>query len=135
MGDAVNLASRIEGLTKQYGAAIIVGQSTKEAVQGIVFRELDRVRVKGKDEPVAIFEPIGRENEVGKERVEELKLWGQALKLYRTGNWDQAELILFNLQRLYPGAPLYSLYADRVARYRRESPGAGWDGVTAFETK
>jgi adenylate cyclase len=135
MGDAVNLASRIEGLTKQYGAAIIVGQTTKEAVRGVVFRELDRVRVKGKDESVAIFEPIGRETEVGKERVEELKLWGQALKLYRARNWDQAELILFNLQRLYPGAPLYSLYADRVARYRRESPGASWDGVTAFETK
>jgi adenylate cyclase len=135
MGDAVNLASRLEGLTKQYGAGIIVGQATREAVQGIVFRELDRVRVKGKDEPVAIFEPIGAEGAVAKERVEELKLWGQALKLYRAQNWDQAELILFNLQRLYPGAPLYSLYAERVARYRRESPGPGWDGVTAFDTK
>jgi adenylate cyclase len=135
MGDAVNLASRVEGLTKDYGAPIIVGQATREAVSGIVFRELDRVRVKGKDEPVAIFEPIGPENEVGKERVEELKLWSQALKLYRARSWDQAELILFNLQRLYPGTPLYSLYADRVARYRHESPGPGWDGVTAFETK
>ena len=135
MGDAVNLASRVEGLTKEYGAPIIVGQATREAVTGIVFRELDRVRVKGKDEPVAIFEPIGPENQVGRERVEELKLWGQALKLYRARSWDQAELILFNLQRLYPGTPLYSLYADRVARYRHESPGPGWDGVTAFETK
>jgi adenylate cyclase len=135
MGDAVNLASRVEGLTKEYGAPIIVGQATREAVAGIVFRELDRVRVKGKDAPVAIFEPIGPENEVGRERVEELKLWGQALKLYRARSWDQAELILFNLQRLYPGTPLYSLYADRVARYRHESPGPGWDGVTAFETK
>jgi adenylate cyclase len=135
MGDAVNLASRVEGLTKEYGAPIIVGQATREAVTGIVFRELDRVRVKGKEAPVAIFEPIGPENEVGRERVEELKLWGQALKLYRARSWDQAELILFNLQRLYPGAPLYSLYADRVARYRHESPGPGWDGVTAFETK
>lgn len=135
MGDAVNLASRVEGLTKEYGAPIIVGQATREAVTGIVFRELDRVRVKGKDEPVAIFEPIGPENQVGRERVEELKLWSQALKLYRARSWDQAELILFNLQRLYPGTPLYSLYADRVARYRHESPGPGWDGVTAFETK
>jgi adenylate cyclase len=135
MGDAVNLASRLEGLTKQYGAAIIVGQATRDAVPGIVFRELDRVRVKGKDAPVAIFEPIGAEGAVPKERVEELKLWGQALRLYRAQSWDQAELILFNLQRLYPGAPLYSLYAERVARYRRESPGPGWDGVTAFDTK
>jgi adenylate cyclase len=135
MGDAVNLASRLEGLTKAYGAGIIVGQATREAAPGIVFRELDRVRVKGKDAPVAIYEPIGAENEVGKERVEELKLWTQALKAYRARNWEQAELILFNLQRLYPGAPLYSLYAERVARYRQASPGPEWDGVTAFETK
>jgi adenylate cyclase len=135
MGDAVNLASRLEGLTKAYGAGIIVGQATREAAPGIVFRELDRVRVKGKDAPVAIYEPIGAENEVGRERVEELKLWAQALKAYRARNWEQAELILFNLQRLYPGAPLYSLYAERVARYRQASPGPEWDGVTAFETK
>ncbi len=135
MGDAVNLASRLEGLTKAYGATIIVGQATREAVPGVVFRELDRVRVKGKDAPVAIYEPIGAENEVGKERVEELKLWAQALKAYRARSWEQAELILFNLQRLYPGAPLYSLYAERVARYRQASPGPEWDGVTAFETK
>jgi adenylate cyclase len=135
MGDAVNLASRLEGLTKAYGAGIIVGQATRDAVPGFVFRELDRVRVKGKDAPVAIFEPVGPEKALAKERLEELKLWGQALKAYRARNWDQAELILFNLHRLYPGAPLYSLYAERAARYRRESPGAGWDGVTAFETK
>jgi adenylate cyclase len=135
MGDAVNLASRLEGLTKTYGAGIIVGQATREAAPGIVFRELDRVRVKGKDAPVAIYEPIGAENEVGKERVEELRLWTQALKAYRARNWEQAELILFNLRRLYPGAPLYSLYAERVARYRQASPGPEWDGVTAFETK
>ena len=83
-----------------------------------MFRELNRVRVKGKDEPGAIFEPIGRENEVGKECVEELKLWDQSLQQYRARNWEQAELILFNLQGLYPGAQLYSLYADGVARYR-----------------
>jgi hypothetical protein len=127
--------SRIEGLTKQYGAAIIAGQATKEAVGGVVFGELDRVRVKGKDEPVAIFEAMCRDGEVAKERLEELKLRGEALQLYRTRNWDQAELILFNLQRLYPGAQLYSLYADRVARYRQDPPGAGWVGVSAFEAK
>ena len=59
MGDAVNLGSRLEGITKEYGADIIVGEGTKERISGFVFREIDRVRVKGKDEPVAIFEPLG----------------------------------------------------------------------------
>ncbi|MCV5902242.1 adenylate/guanylate cyclase domain-containing protein, partial [Escherichia coli] len=54
MGDAVNLASRLEGLTKQYGVGILVGDDTRRATKGVVFREIDRVRVKGKDEPVSI---------------------------------------------------------------------------------
>jgi adenylate cyclase len=135
MGDAVNLASRLEGLTKQYGVGILVGQATREAVKEVAFREIDRVRVKGKDEPVAIYEPIGLEGELGKERLEELRLWNQALKAYRAKNWDQAELMLYNLQRLYPAAPLYSFYSERLARYRAEPPEPAWDGVTSFETK
>ena len=75
MGDAVNLASRLEGLTKQYGVGILVGQATRDAAADVVFREIDRVRVKGKDEPVAVYEPLGLEAEVGKARAEELKLW------------------------------------------------------------
>jgi adenylate cyclase len=135
MGDAVNLASRLEGLTKHYGVDILVGPETHAAAKDFVYREVDRVRVKGKGEPVAMFEPIGREGEIGRERQEELKLWAQALKMYRAQNWEQAELVLFNLQRLYPGAPLYSFYAERVARYRQRLPEPEWDGVTSFETK
>ncbi|MGH8681096.1 MAG: CHASE2 domain-containing protein [Burkholderiales bacterium] len=135
MGDAVNLAARLEGLTKHYGVDALVGRATRDAAQDFVYREIDRVRVKGKGEPVAIFEPLGVEGEIGRERQEELKLWTQALKAYRAQNWEQAELVLFNLQRLYPGAPLYSFYAERVARYRQRLPEAGWDGVTSFETK
>jgi adenylate cyclase len=135
MGDAVNLASRLEGLTKQCGVGILVGQATRDAAPDAVFREIDRVRVKGKDEPVAVYEPLGLEAAVGKARAEELKLWAQALEAYRSKAWEQAELVLFNLQRLYPAAPLYSFYSQRVARYRADPPPPGWDGVTAFETK
>ncbi len=135
MGDSVNLASRLEGLTKHYGVDALVGPATRDAAKGFVYREIDRVRVKGKGEPVAIFEPLGVEGEIGRERQEELKLWAQALKAYRAQHWEQAELVLFNLQRLYPGAPLYSFYAERVARYRQRLPEPGWDGVTSFETK
>jgi adenylate cyclase len=135
MGDAVNLASRLEGLTRHYGVDVLVGPETRAASKDFVYREVDRVRVKGKGEPVAIYEPLGPEGGLPPERQEELKLWTQALKAYRAQAWEQAELVLFNLQRLYPGAPLYSFYADRVARYRQRLPEPDWDGVTTFESK
>ena len=135
MGDAVNLGSRLEGITKQYGVGVICGQHTRELVKDVVWRELDRVRVKGKDEPIAIFEPLGFEGQVTKDRLEELKLWNQALRAYRAQEWDQADMLLLNLQRISAGAHLYEVYAERVAHYRKEAPGPDWDGVWKFETK
>lgn len=135
MGDAVNLGSRLEGLTKQYGVGILVGELTKAALPDIVFREVDRVRVKGKEKPVGIFEPIGLSNEVGAEVNDELKLWSQMLKAYRAQDWDQADLLLINLKRRAPDRLLYDLYEQRIALMRLDSPGEGWDGVTKFETK
>ncbi|HTY99632.1 MAG TPA: adenylate/guanylate cyclase domain-containing protein, partial [Rhodocyclaceae bacterium] len=135
MGDAVNLGSRLEGITKQYGVGIIVGDSTRDLVKKeFVFRELDRVRVKGKAEPVGIYEPLGAEGGVAKAVLEELKLWNQALRAYRSQDWDQAEVALMNLNRMAPHK-LYEVYAERIAHYRKEPPGEGWDGVWKFETK
>jgi adenylate cyclase len=135
MGDAVNLASRVEGLTKQYGVGMIVGEATRAACKDIVFRELDRVRAKGKTEPVAIFEPLGQADSVDKSRLDELSLWHQALRLYRAQDWDVAELQLINLQRLHPGTELYPIFLRRVAHFRKNPPGAQWDGTWDFETK
>lgn len=136
MGDAVNLASRLEGITKEYGAAVIVGDATRSlAAHDFVFRELDRVRVKGKLDPVAIFEPIGVVGEVDKRTLDELKLYNQAIKLYRAQDWDMAELQLINLLNLSPDSKLYKLYLDRVGIYRAHSPGRDWDGAFTFEHK
>jgi adenylate cyclase len=136
MGDAVNLASRLEGITKEYGADIIVGEGTRDAVPDVVFRELDRVRVKGKDEAVAIFEPLGLQGQVAKARLEEAKLYSQFLRLYRGQDWDQAELQLFNLQKLVPGNKLYSeTFVERITFLRANPPGKGWDGAFTFTTK
>lgn len=135
MGDAVNLGSRLEGLTKPYGVVILVGESTRaEAGDDIVYREIDRVRVKGKDVAVAIYEPLGLVSELGDTRHQELRLWQQALAAYRGQRWDEAELALYNLNRQWPHK-LYQLYAERVATLRREPPGPGWDGCWKFETK
>jgi adenylate cyclase len=135
IGDAVNLAARLEGLTRRYGVDVVVGEATCAAARGIAFRELGRVRVKGKAEPVAIFEPLGAAATLPAARHEELALWQHALAAYRAQNWPEAELILFELNRLCPGTPLYSYYRERVSRYRSEPPGALWDGVDDFETK
>lgn len=135
MGDAVNLGSRLEGITKQYGVGILVGETARKAIKDIVFREVDRVQVKGKEEPVAIYEPIGLEGEVDKATQEELKLWNQALRHYRAQEWDQAEVTLLNLSRLAPGRALYGKYMERIAHLRKEPPEPGWKGVWKFETK
>jgi adenylate cyclase len=135
MGDEVNLASRLEGITKQYGVGVIVGENTRKAVTDFVYRELDHVRVKGKDKPIAIYEPIGLTGEVGKAMLDEIKLFHEVRRLYREQNWDQAELQLMNLQRMSPGTALYGIYAERVTYFRKNPPGAEWDGVFVFQTK
>ena len=96
---------------------------------------LDRVRVKGKDEPVSIYEPLGLVSQLENSVKEELQRWNAALSLYRGRNWDQAELQLRALSDLRPDCYLYCLYLERVTHYRDNSPAEGWDGVTTFETK
>jgi adenylate cyclase len=114
---------------------MIVGETTRAAVPDFAFRELDRVRAKGKKEPVGIYEPLGPAAELDKTLHDELGLWHQALRLYRTQQWDAAELQLLNLQRRYPGRELYVKFLERVAQARVQSFGPDWDGSTAFDTK
>jgi len=135
MGDAVNLASRLEGITKQYGVVAIVGENTCRAVPDFVCRELDWVRVKGKDRPVAIYEPVGLAGDVGQAGLDEIAAFGQALAAYRRQEWDEAERLLRELQRLAPERKLYGIYAERIAWFRDNPPGADWDGVFVFQTK
>jgi len=135
LGDAVNLGSRLEGLTKNYGVNIIVSETTRAEIPEFVFRELDLVRVKGKNEPVAIFEPIGHKNDLEESVTSELRAYKQALKHFRAQSWDKAELDFFNLTRLDPGRLLYQVYLDRVSFFRNESPGDDWDGVFTHTSK
>jgi adenylate cyclase len=135
MGDEVNLASRLEGITKQYGVGIIVGENTRNAVNDFVYRELDHVRVKGKDKPVAIYEPIGLAEKVSSAVHDEIKLFHEMRRLYRKQDWDQAELQLMNLQRMSPDTALYHIYIKRIAYFRKNPQAADWDGVFVFETK
>jgi adenylate cyclase len=135
MGDAVNLGSRLESLTKNYGVYIIVSEYTKEQVPEYIYRELDLVRVKGKDKPVTIFEPICEAGKEDKTIKDELKLYRETLKLYRAQNWDIAELQFINLKNQYPNRYLYPMYLERVAFYRENPPGDDWDGVFTHQSK
>ncbi|MDX1668888.1 MAG: adenylate/guanylate cyclase domain-containing protein, partial [Limnobacter sp.] len=135
MGDAVNLGSRLEGITKTYGVGLIVGEATKAEVPGFTFKELDRVRVKGKDEPVAIYQPLGATSEVTQAQTQSLKVWEVFLEEFRAQRWDEAAAKLDELQALEGEQTLYRLYYDRMEVFRDDPPGEGWDGVTKFETK
>jgi len=135
LGDAVNLGSRLEGLTKNYGVSIIVSETTRDAVSGFAFRELDKVRVKGKDEPVSIYEPLGKVESVDKALKDELKLYRQALKYFRAREWDMAELQLINLAKSSRSPMLYEVYIDRIAEYRQHPPPPDWDGVYTHTSK
>jgi adenylate cyclase len=128
MGDTVNLGSRLEGLTKQYGVDIIVSARTTELIPDFRFRELDLVRVKGKNEPVAIFEPLWLLNEAPAEEQQELDDYVKALAAYRQQDFDTAQQLFENL-RERSDALLYNVYLLRIDRFRREPPPGNWDGV------
>ena len=135
MGDAVNLGARLEGITKVYGVGIAVGAATRAAAPEFAYRELDLVRVKGKREPVAIFEPLAPASELDAATADGLARWHAALVAVRAQQWDRAMSIIAQLHDLSPDDRLYSLYTERIAYYRAHPPGDDWDGVTTFDTK
>jgi|JI10StandDraft_1071094.scaffolds.fasta_scaffold18748_5 adenylate cyclase len=135
IGDAVNLGSRLEGLSKAYGVDIVVSESTRKLAQDFAWQELDKVRVKGKEQAVSIYWPVAPADQLDKGKGDELKAWGALLKAYRGQDWDQADLQFLNLQRLNAKKYLYDLYAERVASMRQLPFDPAWDGATNFETK
>jgi len=135
IGDAVNVASRLEARTRSYGVGILVAEPTRILVKDVVFRQVDRVRVKGKEDAVTIYEPIGLESEIGEEKREEIALWHASLRAYRAREWDAAAADLARLRRTAASCQLYAVAAANVEEKRRQSLPADWDGVTVFEEK
>jgi adenylate cyclase len=135
IGDSVNLGSRLEGLSKAYGVDIVVSESTRKLAPDFAWQELDKVRVKGKEQAVAIFWPAAPIERLDKEYAAELKTWAGVLKSYRAQDWDQADVQLLNLQRMNAKKYLYQLYSERVASMRLLPFDPEWDGATNFETK
>jgi len=134
MGDAVNLASRLEGLTKEYGVGILVSENIVKQTARFIYREVDKVRVKGKLEGVAIFEPVGLEGKVAGDVVAEIDRFHKALEHYRNQRWGEAERQLNDLAASRE-EKLYQLYLNRIAFLRANPPNDDWDGVFVFTTK
>jgi adenylate cyclase len=129
LGDAVNLASRLESLTKYYGVSVIVGQQTCSHQFEYLFRVIDKVKVKGKDEAIEIFEPIGLQKTLSKELKAEVDNFHDAMKLYFKMKWKPAIKEFKYLIEQYPERKLYQVYLERVKEFRDNPPGKKWDGV------
>ncbi len=134
IGDNVNLTSRLEGLTKFYGVKLMISESLKQHLKGAYrFQELDRVRVKGKSEPVAIFTVFSQDDPMVSD--EELAAWQKGLDLYKKQAFDQAKEIFSKLADKYPGRKCHGLYMERCDVFIDTPPGADWDGVYTHTSK
>ena len=136
IGDAVNLGSRLESLSKLYGVGIVVSECTRMQAPDFVWQELDRVRVKGKADAVRIFTPLPlRTTQYDTVYTEELNHWSTFLVYYREQQWQQASDLLSVLLEAHPTSVLYRLYLDRIANLRSPPHNPAWDGVTQLDTK
>jgi len=135
MGDNVNLASRLEGLTKEYGVRVVVSESTWQQVQShFVGRELDRIRVKGKQQPVGIHELLDvREN--AERHGDLLAGFEQAMAAYRRREWREAVTEFEALLRRSPQDGPSQLFLRRSREFLAEAPAPDWDGVYVMKTK
>jgi len=129
----VNVAARLEGLTKVYGVDILCGEATHEAAPDFRWREVDWVRVKGRDQAVAIFEPLPADSSA--ESAAELARWHAALALYRARRFVEAQTEFAALAAMAPERGLYAVFRDRFAAFAGEPPANDWDGATTFATK
>jgi adenylate cyclase len=134
MGDAVNLGSRLEGITKQYGVGVLVTASTVAADARHAFMKVDEVRVKGKEKPVAIFEPLGEKAQLPDATLARAQRFEAAFAAYQAQRWEDALAALAALQAEQPRA-LYALYQERIAHYRDAPPEPDWDGVFVYTSK
>jgi adenylate cyclase len=137
IGDAVNLASRLEGANKSYGTRIILSESTWEKVKkdGFVARELDRVRVKGKAQPVTVFELVGHRDEDLPLTPKFLKLFAEGLEGYYSQRFDDALKAFHAALEEGPGDQPTIIYTNRCETFRAEPPLPDWDGVFTMTAK
>ena len=135
MGDSVNLGSRLEGINKEYGTHIIISEFTYADVKDdFTCREVDWVKVKGKLQPVRIYELMGeRTNDPNV--VHHLEAYQKGFEAYHAQRWDVAIQHFQNALKSNPQDKLSSLYISRCESFKQNPPSADWDGVFEMKTK
>lgn len=136
IGDAVNLASRLEGLNKVYGTNIIAGELTVQSLGNkFMLRELDIVRVKGKENFVTIFEVAGYAENADARIIESLNIFHEGLCAYRSRKWERAEELFKKTLELNTSDGPSGLYLKRIEKFRLSPPPDAWNGAAIFESK
>lgn len=135
LGDSVNTASRIEGLTRFYGLDIAVGEDTRKGQDDFVFRLIDRVKVKGREEALEIFELVKTKEEASPELLLQIEKHERAMQLYFNQKFDDASKIFQDLLNDGGNTTLYNLLLDRIKRFKDELPPKEWDGATEWTKK
>ncbi|MBF0213978.1 MAG: adenylate/guanylate cyclase domain-containing protein [Magnetococcales bacterium] len=129
VGEVVNHAYRLETLARRHGVSLVVGARVRLALPEVLFRELELVHVRGVEEPVAIFEPVGFVDEVSSETRTELETYHQALALYRARRWEEARKRFQLLLERDPERQIHEIHLSRIQRLMAHPPSDAWDGV------
>ncbi|WP_415894921.1 CHASE2 domain-containing protein [Neptuniibacter sp. PT34_22] len=135
MGDAVNLASRLESLTKYYGAPLLVSGEVVAQVPEYSYRKLDRVQVKGRSEPVDIYEPICLREACTSQQQSSIELFSSAIAAYVQKDWDLAEERFGQFLLDHPDDKMTRIYLHRIAEFKDIPPNVGWRGVYSHTSK
>jgi adenylate cyclase len=137
IGDSVNLASRLEGLTRIYGVDILVGATAAELVRDeFHLRSVARVQVKGKSKPVDVFTFIGaRIDDVNPEFLKWLESYEEGLEKFRARDFTEAKILFSRFLEFYPDDLLAKIYLDRALEYEQQPPDEAWDAVEVFKKK
>jgi adenylate cyclase len=137
IGDAVNLASRLEALTRVYAVDILIGQSAAELVRDdFHFRSVARVQVKGKTEPVEVFTLIGaRKDDVDPEFLKWLDVYEDAIRKFRDRDFKEAKILFSRFLEFYPEDKLAKMYLDRALEYEQTPPDDAWNATEVFQKK
>ena len=136
MGDEVNLASRLEGVNKEYGTEIIINKATLDEC-GDIFevRELDSIKVVGKEQAVIIYELLGLKGSVSPERRKIFDLYAEGIALYKNRKWHEAIDVFGRIFELDPEDGPSLTYLERCLDYKINPPGPEWSGVHVMRSK